>query len=224
MPRTRRAAGAEDRGDDGGAAYCCFGCRFASALARPAIDSTVDDPAFGPPSTLLLRLGIGIFLALNIMVASWLSYAHDLFGAGAQARDADAVLAGLFRYGALFLCTVVVALLGVPLLVDAARPLRQRRAITTSLLIVIGVFSAYAISVVHTLRGAGSLYFDTAAVVLVVVTLGSHLEPIGRAHLGSSGTRRPAHAPPATKIGALIELRRNRSTGPNPRRGITPHG
>ena len=33
----------------------------------------------GPPTTLLLRLGLGIFLALNIMVASWVPYSGTMW-------------------------------------------------------------------------------------------------------------------------------------------------
>ena len=52
---------------------------------------------------MLLRLGMGIFLTLNIMVASWLSYAREIFGTGAQAQGSDALVGHLFSYGALFL-------------------------------------------------------------------------------------------------------------------------
>ena len=51
-----------------------------------------------------------------------------------------------------------------------------RLRIDAQTLIVLGVGAAYLLSVVHTLRGEGSLYFDTAAMVLVIVTLGSYLE------------------------------------------------
>ena len=71
--------------------FCCFGCRFAHELAAPATDAGA-----GPSGTLLLRLGLGIFLALNIMVASWLSYSQEIYGAGARAQGVDAVLPAVF--------------------------------------------------------------------------------------------------------------------------------
>lgn len=135
--------------------------------------------ATAPAGTLLLRLGLGIFLAINIMVASWLSYAQELFG-DAQTAAGYASLSSLFSYAALFLATAVIALLGLPLLADSLRRLsalqRGVRPIDAQTLIVIGVFSAYLLSAAHTLAGRGSLYYDTVALVLVIVTLGSYLE------------------------------------------------
>ncbi len=129
---------------------------------------------------MLLRLGLSIFFTLNIMVASWLSYSQEVFGTAAKAPADFAVLTGLFSYLAWLLATLVLVLLGLPLLADALRQLRAPGPLLTRLsaplLITLGVFSAYLLSVLHTLRGQGSLYFDTAAIVLVFVALGSYLE------------------------------------------------
>jgi heavy metal translocating P-type ATPase len=81
--------------------------------------------------------------------------------------------------------TVVVVTLGFPLLEEAAGELRRRR-LGADHLIVVGVGAAYALSVIHVVRGGGSLYFDTVAVVLVVVTLGRLLE--------ATAKRRAAHS------------------------------
>ncbi len=201
--------------------FCCFGCRFAHRLATPSSDPR---DSSSPASTHVLRLGLGIFLALNIMVASWLSYSQEIFGDGALAQGVDAVLPSLFSYLALFLCTLLVAILGVPLFSDAlfrdsriadtgladtglddtAKPQQSNRhrvgvvqavfyRINAQTLIVIGVLAAYLLSVLHTLRGDGSLYYDTAAMVLVIVTLGSYLE---------AGAKRRA----ATAAGRLLAI------------------
>lgn len=154
--------------------FCCFGCRLANGLARQAAAEGPGDAESAPPTTLLLRLGLGIFLALNIMAVSWLSYARDLFGPSLSPSSHEPVLGGLFSYLALFLCTGVLALLAAPLL-SASRPSSSRLP-STHRLILLGVVSAYLVSVAHTVRGHGSLYFDTAAMVLVAVTLGGHLE------------------------------------------------
>ena len=174
--------------------FCCFGCRFAHHLAMPSAESV---PKGGPASTLLLRLGLGIFLTLNIMVASWLSYSQELFGAEARAQGADAVLPALFSYLALFLCTLLIALLGLPLLADVARSIRRPGAQT---LIVIGVFAAFVLSAVHTVRGEGSLYYDTAAVVLVIVALGSHLEAGAKRRAAASASRGLATLPRRVRV------------------------
>ncbi len=163
--------------------FCCFGCRFAYEVAQPSARGEEG----GTPSTLLLRLGLGIFLALNIMVASWLGYSQEVFGDAARAEGAYTALTGLFSYLAFFLCTVVIALLGLNLLADALLNLARGR-VETQLLIAVGVFSAYGLSAVNTFRGEGSLYFDTAAMVLVVVTLGSYLEAGARQRAASSAS------------------------------------
>lgn len=191
---------------DGAPAFCCLGCSFAHHLARPAARDG------GPVNTLLLRLGLGIFLALNVMVASWLGYSRELFGAAATAQGSDRLLPELFAYFALFLSTILLLLLGGPILRDALRPWRAtvadrgaRGALVSGvsgshLLVVIGVVSAYGLSALHTVRGAGSLYFDTAAMVLVAVTLGSHLEAGAKRRAASAASRLLATLPDTVTV------------------------
>lgn len=199
-----------------GPRFCCFGCRFAHQLALPTADPTGGDVL--PPSTLLLRLGLGIFLTLNIMVASWLSYSQELFGSGARASGADAVLPGLFSYLALFLCTLVVVMLGLPLLGGAlgfARPktgggvLGRLAAggVNAQTLIVLGVWAAYLLSAIHTFTGDGSLYYDTAAVVLVIVTLGSYLEAGAKRRASRAACRLLANLPAQVRVRGAAGIR-----------------
>ena len=175
-------------GADGGApAFCCLGCRIAYGLARPA----TSDGDVAPPTTLVLRLGLGIFFALNIMAFSGVFYSRELFAADAPYGP----LQGLLAYLLMLLASGVLVTLGFPLLGEALGELRVRRY-GADHLIVIGVGAAYALSVIHVVRGTGSLYFDTVAVVLVVVTLGRLLE--------ATAKRRAAHS-----VGsALAELPR----------------
>jgi cation transport ATPase len=189
VPALRREGGST------GSRFCCFGCRFAFGLARPA---STGDEGGGPPTTLVLRLGLGIFLAINIMVFSWVFYSTEVFGPVAAPGETYEPLVGLFAYLLMFLCTVLVVTLGFPLAGDALDRLRAPQGsrfrilgrIDTNLLICIGVGAAYVLSVVHTLRGAGSLYFDTAAMVLVIVTLGQYLEAgAKRRAVGAAETR-----------------------------------
>lgn len=201
------------RGSEPG--FCCFGCRFAYRLALPATALGDGEEVAAPPSTLLLRLGFGIFLALNVMVASWLGYSQELFGDAARARGIDALLPGLFSYLALFLTTLLVVMLGLPLLAGVLRPSRGSRNPFTALglnaqtLIVIGVFAAYLLSALHTLRGEGSLYYDTAAMVLVIVTLGSYLEASAKRRATVSAKRVLSVLPTTVRVrrgAALCEL------------------
>jgi Cu+-exporting ATPase len=141
-------------------------------MARPAADGN----AVPPGGTLLFRLGMGIFLAMNIMVFNWFTYSREWFGAEAAVPGEYAGLASLFSYLLMFLATAVLALLGVPILSDVLAGWRRGVRIDANLLILVGVTSAYAVSVANTVRGDGSLYYDTTAMVLVLVTLGNYLE------------------------------------------------
>ena len=71
-----------------------------------------------PGGTLMLRLGLGIFLAINIMVFSWFFYSAEWFGAAAEVPRAYDSMAGLFSYLLMFLTTAVLVLLGTPLAVE----------------------------------------------------------------------------------------------------------
>ncbi len=201
--------------------FCCFGCRFAYQMALPGLSSPGQDSSEDPPpSTLFLRLGLGIFLAFNIMAVNWVFYSQELFGRPAEAGAAYSSLTELFAYLALFLATAVLALLGIPLLSTLLKPratvtnpvgeAKRRRRPGSSHLILLGVFSAYALSVFNTVRGQGSLYFDTAAMVLVAVTLGSFVE--GRAKLQAARSTTSLHRdlPPTVLVrrgASLVETR-----------------
>ncbi len=188
VPGGRRRAGSE---------YCCFGCRFAYGLALPSAEPLSAGESPAAPSTLLLRIGLGVFLTLNIMVASWVSYSQEFFGIEAQAQGPDAVLPALFSYLALFLCTLLVTTLGLPLISGGRSGFRRPGS---QMLVFLGVFAAYALSAVHTVRGEGSLYYDTAAVVLVIVTLGSYLEAGAKRRAATSATRGLASLPRVVQV------------------------
>jgi len=199
--------------------FCCFGCRFAYSLTRPADGDTGRS---APLNRLQLRLGLGIFLTLNIMVFNWIFYSREVFGAAARPEGVYAELVALIAYLLMFLCSGVIVLLGVPLADDALatlfargeQPDGRRRwyprgRLDANLLICIGVGSAYLMSVIHTLRGAGSLYFDTAAVVLLIVTLGQYLEASAKRRAAASASALLASVPGLAWVrrdGELVEV------------------
>ena len=67
-------------------------------------------------------------------------------------------------------------------------------------LITIGVFSAYVLSVVRWARGEGHLYFDTTALLLVVVTLGGTLEAAARRKATESALRLLSELPDRVRV------------------------
>ena len=156
-----------------GPQYCCFGCRVASAIANESGEE-------GRIRWTLTRLGIAIFFTMNVMVFtlalwSWEVYQSDAALASPSANS----LFELFRYLSLLLSSIVVLLLGGPLLENSFWNVR-RRVVTTDLLILLGVVAALIYSLVSLVTGGAHTYFEVACMILVGVTLGRWLEATGK--------------------------------------------
>ena len=172
------------------AQFCCFGCRLVYDLGS-ASHAEGDDHA--RPNTLLLRLGLGIFLAMNIMAVTGFFYSQQVYG-HTETSTGYTTLAALFSWLQLLLCSAVMATLGLPLAVDVIENLRGSAAsgrglrlrIDANLLILIGVLAAFGLSAYHTVVGQGHLYYDTAAMILVLVTLGGYLDSRAKQKAASS--------------------------------------
>lgn len=161
------------RGDEATAGYCCFGCRFAAAVTRSRGEA-------GEATSALARLGLAIFLTMNVMVFSMALWTRDFYGAEPSATESwGRALPGAFRYLSLLFALPVLFLLGGPLLENALQSLR-RGTPTTDLLLVLGVGAAYAYSAVSVMRDDGPVYFEVGCMVLVLVTLGRWLEATGK--------------------------------------------
>lgn len=146
---------------DGERYYCCSGCYLVERILGAGGEQ-------GVPAWIALRLGLGAFLAMNVMMLALVLYIHT-----PEELGADAVSA--MRIGMLVLSTPALVILGGPFALGALRDLRRRR-LSTDALIVTGAFAAYGVSAAHTIRGAGHVYFDTATMLLAIVTLGRLLE------------------------------------------------
>lgn len=146
--------------------YCCYGCFIGWQVARGGGEDAV---AVG----LLLRLGVGGFLAMNIMLFSLAIYSRDLGVSDPAVRQA-------FHYVLWVFATPVMVLLGGPFFIEAVRDTLRGR-LNASILITIGAFAAYFYSVIATLNGDDRVYFDTTTMVLGLFTLGRFLEANGRA-------------------------------------------
>lgn len=151
--------------------FCCYGCCLAFQFRHGA----GEEPE---AAAWLVRLGVGAFLAMNIMLLSLLLYA-DAFS------DADAWLREPVHWLLWGLTTPLLVLLGGPFFGAAWRALREGRLVTDTL-VVIGVLAAYGYSVWQLLRGSSLLYFDTATMVLLLFTLGRYIEAQGRARAARS--------------------------------------
>jgi len=145
--------------------FCCYGC----CLAFQVRHGEREEPeAVG----LLIRLGVGAFLAMNIMLFSLLIYSGTFETASQELeRSIHFILWGL--------ATPLLFILGQPFFTGAWRAARGGGVIADTL-VSLGTLSAYIYSVQQTISGGGAVYFDTVAMILVLFTLGRYLEAIGR--------------------------------------------
>ncbi len=149
-----------------GPIFCCYGCRLVSRIVgRPGDESL--------PAWNLLRLGIGAFLAMNVMCVSLILNLTDLAPATATA----------FRWLLLALATPAMILLVYPFAASAAEDLRRRR-LSLDALIALGSLAAFAASAANTIRGSGYVYFDTATMLPALVTFGKLLEATAKTRTG----------------------------------------
>jgi heavy metal translocating P-type ATPase len=146
---------------DGKIRYCCFGCYLVSRITRSSGDE-------GIAAWIIFRLGIGAFLAMNVMMISLVLYTS---GPGALSETTVRTL----RWALVILSTPAVVILAGPFVACGLRDL-LRFHLGTDVLISTGSLAAYGVSVAHVLAGAGAVYFDTATMLLLIVTLGRLLE------------------------------------------------
>lgn len=153
--------------------YCCLGCRLAAQITGQRGEQ-------GFAQTALIRLGLALFLSMNVMMFTMALWSQDMHGAlGSGADRLAAPLADLFRYLCLVLSLPVLFLLGWPL-AEQGLALWRRGMLPTDLLILLGVAASYFYSAVSVLCGAGHVYFEVGCLVLVMVTLGRWLEATGK--------------------------------------------
>lgn len=153
--------------------FCCYGCRLAAQI-------TGERGAQGIAQSTLLRIGLSVFLSLNVMMFTMALWSQDIYAAGESgAVPLAATLADLLRYLCLVLSLPVLFLLGIPLW-EHAWSRGWRGLASTDALILLGVAAAFAYSVVSVWRGAGHVYFEVGCTVLVMVTLGRWLEATGK--------------------------------------------
>jgi len=146
--------------------FCCFGCYLAYRVHGERGEEA-------EAALSLIRLGVGAFLAMNIMLLSLLLYTHAFGAAEAHVRRAVEVVLGA-------LATPAMVILGWPIFADAWHGLRRGR-LTTESMIVVGASAAYAYSVSSLFTGGDRVYFDTATMLLVLFTLGRYLDAATRA-------------------------------------------
>jgi heavy metal translocating P-type ATPase len=186
LPAGRRPV----RGTVGGEAgrFCCYGCLLAAQVTRARGEE-------GAAAAIVVRLGLALFFAMNVMMLTLPAYAPYVY----PTADAEGPLFAVLRVLALVLTAPVLVLLGGPILASAWRS----RGANADALIVGATAAAYALSVWNTLAGRPGVYCDTAAMLLVLVTLGRWLEASARAEATAAVRAMLAPAPAhAVRLGA----------------------
>jgi len=118
------------------------------------------------------KLLIGGVMVLHDMIVGTSIYARELLG---WASPETAWLVHFFQVMMFVTSIPVLLLLGLPILrAGFASFLRGQPNIHT--LITIGTFSAFALSVRNLVVGSGGLYFDTATMLIFLVSIGRWLE------------------------------------------------
>lgn len=118
------------------------------------------------------RLLIGGVMVLHDMVVGAGIYIREIFN---LATPESQPLVDFFQVMMLITSIPVLVLLGLPILrAGFASLLRGQPNIHT--LITIGTFSAFGLSVYHLIVGYGGLYFDTATMLIFLVSVGRWLE------------------------------------------------
>jgi heavy metal translocating P-type ATPase len=164
---------ADNRRTAGGPIYCCYGCRLAA-------DITLQKGDAGWSTLMLTRLGVGVFLSMNVMMFAMALYAADVYaGDPALATPLAASLTGVLRYLSLLMATPVLVLLGWPLWRNAIAQARDGVA-SLDALVVLGVGASFLYSYWSTLADRGAIYYESACAVLVFVTLGRWFEASGK--------------------------------------------
>lgn len=151
--------------------FCCYGC----CLAYQVHHGATDEPQ---AAALLIRLGAGGFLAMNIMLFSLLLYSGT-FGSD------DGWTVRMVHWVLWLLATPLVAILGGPFIQGAWQAFRQRR-VSADTLVSVAVLAAYGYSTFQVLAGTGAVYFDTATMVLVLFVVGRYLEARARVQAARS--------------------------------------
>ncbi len=156
--------------------FCCYGCLLAYQVTRASGEE-------GEASSVVIRLGLAIFLGMNVMVFSLPGYAPYIYGGDAAIFEGPLNI--VLRWLAMCFGLPVLALLGWPILRSFIAG-GWAGAAKADALVLLGASSAFGLSVYRTISGGTEVYFDTAVMVLLFVTLGRYLEARARADAGKA--------------------------------------
>ncbi len=191
-PATRHIT---ERFHDQDLAFCCYGCRYIYDIIWPDLANGMDvrqamgragfdlhaaccrgvfrgEPA-EEAANMLSHLMLNAFLAMMVMVLSLALYSDFFF---ASWEDSGQGVRSMLQAIIMLFATPAILMLALPMLEEAVLTFQIAHRLTTSALIVIGSLAAYGLSVYATFTGHGHTYFETATMILLLVTLGRWLD------------------------------------------------
>lgn len=123
-------------------------------------------------TSLLLRMGVAIFIAINIMMLNSVLYVGYFQSVSENISRLISVILWLFSTPSVFWC-------GYRIHFKAFTSLRSR-APTMEVLLSIGIFTSYFYSIYMLFKGSTHIYFDTSANLVALVLLGKFIETSAR--------------------------------------------
>ncbi len=148
--------------------FCCFGCYLIYKTTGVRGEESTAVAFLG-------KFGFGYFFAMLVFMLSTYMYGAHLTPDDPEAQ----AFIGFIKYVILILATPVMLLLGVPILRNAFSD--GKINLNTDTLIVLGSFSAYFLSVYSVFTNKPSVYFETATMILVLMTFARYIETSSRA-------------------------------------------
>ncbi|MFQ5748050.1 MAG: hypothetical protein ACE5H3_01175, partial [Planctomycetota bacterium] len=143
-------------------AFCCLGCRIAASVSGA-------EGHEGQARWVQARFLLAGLFSVAVMTLSVILYSDEVFGSDLEQTG----LGQLLRWATLALSAPVLLLLA-PSLFDPA-PLGWRRAASLDSWILLAAGAAWSLSAWRVVSGSGRIYFESASMVLVLVTLGRYL-------------------------------------------------
>jgi len=148
--------------------FCCFGCYLIYKTTGLRGEE-------GTAVAFLGKFGFGFFLSMIVFMLSTYLYGAHFTPDDPQAK----MFTNIIKWIILILATPVMALIGIPILRNAINDGKVN--ISTDLLVALGSFSAYFLSVYSVLTDKPHIYFETATMILVLLTFGRYIETSSRA-------------------------------------------
>lgn len=145
--------------------FCCTGCYLVNKISGSETNQSVQK--------FFIKFGISFFLAGYVMMLSFTIYGGDV------SKTSHDPIVRLTNYFLLLLSTPVMLLIGLDYLINSIKAL-FRKTLTTDLLIAIGSFSAFGISIYSTITGIGTPYYETATMIVALSAFGKFIEAFGR--------------------------------------------